>query len=135
MEASGLLEMGTHSHTHASFKRKPEVLQEDLWTSLALLTERLGPRPRPFAFPFGSVRGGFADANLVKAARQSGVTCSLTTEIELVDFKTSPFEWGRLEVIQTDSSAVVRAKVEGWYNWMTFTRESFRLLRRALSPG
>ena len=130
MAASGLVEIGSHTHTHRNFRGRPDAFAEDLTTSLRLLEQQLGPGRRTFSFPFGSVRRGFAGPELAEAARSCGVTCSLTTEIGLVDPRTSPFTWGRLEVAAHDSGAVVAAKLDGWYAWMGATREAFRAVFR-----
>jgi peptidoglycan/xylan/chitin deacetylase (PgdA/CDA1 family) len=126
MERSGVIEIGSHTHTHRDLRRRPEQFASDLETSLALLAQRLGPGPRTFSFPFGGVRSGFAGPELTEQAKASGVICSLTTEIGLVELGASPFSWGRLEVIDQDTSSIVKAKLEGWYNWMGAAREVFR---------
>jgi peptidoglycan/xylan/chitin deacetylase (PgdA/CDA1 family) len=126
MEASGLVEIGSHTHTHRNFRGRPEAFTADLDTSLRLLEDQLGPGPRTFSFPFGSVRHGHAGPELVAAARAGGVTCSLTTEIELADPRASQFGWGRLEVGEHDTGAVVTAKLNGRYAWMGAAREGFR---------
>lgn len=130
MERSGLVEIGSHTHTHRNLRGRPEEFAEDLKTSLRLLERHLGPGPRTFSFPFGSVRRGFAGPELVEAAKACGVTCSLTTEIELVDPSSSQFGWGRLEVGEHDTGAVVQAKLRGWYAWMGTAREAFRAVFR-----
>ena len=133
MEASGLVEFGTHTHSHASFKRRPDDLFRDLRRSVSVLNRRLGSSDRAFSFPFGSVRAGFIDAGLLDAARRAGVTCGLSTEIELVDTRTSPFSWGRLEIVDSDTPAIARAKLQGWFGWMRGPREVLRRVRRAAS--
>lgn len=131
LERSGLVEIGSHTHTHRNFKGRPEVFAQDLATSLELLERHLGPGPRTFSFPFGSVRRGFAGPELVEAAKAAGVTCSLTTEIELADPRSSEFGWGRLEVGEHDTGAVVEAKLHGHYAWMGAAREGFRAVFRS----
>jgi peptidoglycan/xylan/chitin deacetylase (PgdA/CDA1 family) len=131
MERSPVVEIGSHSHTHRNFRSRPEELRRDLVTSLSLLEAQLGPGPRTFSFPYGSARstsGAFTDALLVEAVRSCGVSCSLTTEIALANPATSPYTWGRLEVVDTDTSATVRAKLEGWYSWMGTARQAYRRL-------
>jgi peptidoglycan/xylan/chitin deacetylase (PgdA/CDA1 family) len=130
LERSGLVEVGSHTHTHRNFKGKAELFSEDLATSLELLERHLGPGPRSFSFPFGSVRRGFAGPELVAAAKAGGVSCALTTEIELADPRTSEFGWGRLEVGEHDTGAVVAAKLNGHYAWMGTAREGFRAVFR-----
>jgi peptidoglycan/xylan/chitin deacetylase (PgdA/CDA1 family) len=131
MEQSGVIEIGTHTHSHRDFRGRPQEFAHDLQTSLSLLERRLGPGPRTFAFPFGGSRSGFAGPVLVEVAKACGVTCSLTTEIELVDPGTSPFAWGRLEVVEADTSAIIEAKLAGWYTWMGAAREAFHAILRA----
>jgi peptidoglycan/xylan/chitin deacetylase (PgdA/CDA1 family) len=131
LERSGLVEIGSHTHTHRNFKGRPEVFADDLATSLALLERHLGAGPRTFSFPFGSVRRGFAGPELVEVAKAAGVTCSLTTEIELADPRSSEFGWGRLEVGEHDTGAVVEAKLHGHYAWMGAAREGFRAVFRS----
>jgi peptidoglycan/xylan/chitin deacetylase (PgdA/CDA1 family) len=131
MERSGVIEIGSHTHTHRDLRRRPEEFASDLQTSLALLEQRLGPGQRTFSFPFGGVRSGFAGPELVAVVRASGVTCSLTTEIGLVEPDADPFSWGRLEVIDDDTGSIVKAKLDGWYNWMGAAREAFRATVRS----
>jgi len=130
MERSGLVEIGSHTHTHRNLRGRPEEFAADLETSLRLLERHLGPGPRTFSFPFGSVRHGFAGPELMEAARACGVSCALTTEIELADPQASQFGWGRLEVGERDSGAVVTAKLNGRYAWMGAAREGFRTIFR-----
>src|SRR6185436_18725076 len=80
LKANGLIELGAHTHTHADFRRHPEQLADDLRQNLAVLFERFGVEHPTFAFPYGTKADGFASTTLVAAARQVGVTCSLTTE-------------------------------------------------------
>jgi peptidoglycan/xylan/chitin deacetylase (PgdA/CDA1 family) len=131
IEQSGIVEIGSHSHTHRNFRHRPDELRQDLMVSLSLLEAELGPGQRTFSFPYGSSRssrGAFTDSLLVDVVRSCGVSCALTTEIALANPTTSPYTWGRLEVVDTDSSATVRAKLEGWYSWMGAARQAYRRL-------
>lgn len=135
MDESGIVEIGTHSHTHRDFREEPEELERDLLVSLGMLRDRLRPGPRPFAFPFGSGRSSFDTAQLQEAARRAGVTCALTTEIGLANPRTHPFFWPRLEVIDADGLATLKAKLDGWYSWMGSGRRVFRHLAHAFRSG
>jgi peptidoglycan/xylan/chitin deacetylase (PgdA/CDA1 family) len=126
LESSGLVEIGSHSHTHADLRSRPDEFETDVATSVGLLDERLRRQPRPFAFPYGSVRSGFAGPALREAARRAGVTCGLTTEIELVRPGQDPFGWGRIEAVDSDGPAVLAAKLGGWYAWMGPARRLFQ---------
>lgn len=128
MQSSGLIDLGTHTHTHRNFRGHPEDFEHDLVTSIREIERRLGRRPDLFSFPFGGVRQGFAGSDLVEVARRLGLRCGLTTEIELVDPTASPFRWGRIEATPWDSGATLAAKLEGWYAWMGSARELYRRL-------
>jgi peptidoglycan/xylan/chitin deacetylase (PgdA/CDA1 family) len=124
LEASGVVDIGSHTHTHADFRGRPEAFEEDVRVSLELLRAHLGPGRRAFAFPFGA--RAFASGDLRRAAEHAGVTCALTTEIELADPRGDQYGWGRVEAIESDSAAVCASKLTGWYDWMGTTRRTFQ---------
>ena len=70
MLAHGLVDIGSHTHTHGDFSGRPEAFRDDLNRSLNVLRDSLGVQRATFAFPFGC-----CDPDLVAAARESGVTC------------------------------------------------------------
>jgi peptidoglycan/xylan/chitin deacetylase (PgdA/CDA1 family) len=124
LDASGIVDIGSHTHTHADFRGLPDAFEHDVRASLESLREHLGSRPRAFAFPFGT--RAFASRELARAAARAGVTCALTTETELADPNGDRYSWGRVEAIETDSAAVCASKLTGWYNWMGVTRRAFQ---------
>jgi peptidoglycan/xylan/chitin deacetylase (PgdA/CDA1 family) len=125
MEASGLVEIGTHTHTHRDFRGAAGALLADLERSRRELDRHLGERAPLFAFPFGAPEAGFAAADQLDAARAAGVRCALTTAGALVQPGTSPFGWGRLEVTASDSASTIAAKLAGWYDWMAVAKRGF----------
>lgn len=127
--ADGLIELGTHTHTHADFRGRPDLLCEDLGTSLELLRRRFGLTNAPFSFPYGRKGGGFAGAELAAAAQRAGTSCALTTENELVTPACLPFDWGRFSIRRTDTAATIAVQLEGVY---TRVRNCWRRLRH---PG
>ena len=64
----------------------------------------------------------------MRAARESGFICALTTETKSVVPTDSPFGWGRYEVVESDTAETIAAKLEGWYDWTARARDFFRLL-------
>ncbi|HEY8176688.1 MAG TPA: polysaccharide deacetylase family protein [Gemmatimonadaceae bacterium] len=124
--AGGLVEIGSHSHTHVDFRGNADELRRDLASSLATLRDRLGRNDFTFSFAYGGRRLGYASDSLMRVALASGALCALTTETELATPRTSPFGWGRLEVVQSDTADTIAAKLEGWYNWMGRARDLFR---------
>ena len=113
MIADGLVEIGSHTHTHADFRGRPAAFRQDLAQSLGHLRQRLGLQQVSFAFPFG-----YYDADMVAAARELGTVCALTTQRELVSPRTDPFMWGRFNVQERDTVAALRFKLSGWYTTM-----------------
>jgi len=128
MEQSGLVEIGSHAHTHRNFSKDPEGFEWDITTSLTVLRQKLGERAYSFAFPYGGVTLGFVNNELIEKVKQSGLICGLSTEIGPAKSVCSPFGWPRLEVVNSDTGATLKAKIEGWYNWMTPLREIFRVV-------
>ncbi len=51
---SGLVSVGAHTHSHVDLSAAtPEVIQRELDASSAVFAQRLGLRPRHFAYPYG----------------------------------------------------------------------------------
>jgi peptidoglycan/xylan/chitin deacetylase (PgdA/CDA1 family) len=113
--ASGLIELGAHTHTHADFRGRPVELAADLQTCSYELRERFGIERPTFALPYGTKTDGFASAALSAAARQAGVLCSLTTEPQLVGKDDDPFDWGRFAAEEHDTAATLVGKLGGWH--------------------
>lgn len=115
MQQSGLIELGAHTHTHQDFRGRPEALREDLLANMKELRERFGQNDATFAFPYGVRRLGFAGPPLNQVAREVGLLCSLSTEPLLVRPDSDPFDWGRFNAEEFETSASLAAKLEGWY--------------------
>lgn len=128
LTADGLVDLGTHTHTHADFRGRPEVLREELAVSCQWLAARFGDRRIPFAFPFGRQHTGHSSEELIGAARAAGVSCALSTECGYVEAGSSPYHLGRFLVYAWDSAATIRGKLSGYYAWMP--RWQSRLLRK-----
>lgn len=126
MTAHGLIEIGSHTHTHLDFRDRPGEFRTDLQTSLEAIHDRLGVSTTLLSFPFGNVRKGFAGEALVAEARRLGIRCGLTTEMALVRQETDPFRWGRFEGVGSDTGSTLRAKFDGWYTWMEVGRRLFQ---------
>jgi peptidoglycan/xylan/chitin deacetylase (PgdA/CDA1 family) len=127
MLAGGLIDIGSHTHTHRDFRRRPAALEEDLRLSLTVLQRRLGLADATFAFPYGRRHLGFCGPALAAAASAAGVLCGLTTESQLVLPRSDVFEWGRFTAEQADTAATLAAKLDGWYSLF---RDAWRRLRR-----
>lgn len=135
MHASGLMELGAHTHSHADFRGRPEAFAADLARSVEELRERFGLGEVPFAFPFGRRHQGYVTPALLEAARGSGVNCALTTEAVPVRPGDDPFGWGRFNVYEWDTGGTLAAKLQGWYSWAPRLQEWLADWRPAASGG
>lgn len=111
LQASGLISLGAHTHTHRFFVEQPEEFRMDLARCVAILRERFGVERPTFSFPFG-----LASPELVAIAKQSGVSCGLMTRPDCVLPGDDPFRWGRFGVTTADTPATLAAKLGGWYS-------------------
>ena len=111
MRASGLIELGSHTHSHADFRNRPADFQADLRRSLDVLRDKFAIETPTFSFPYG-----FASHELTEAAREEGVICGLTADCQLVTANDDPFHWGRFGAIELDTPRSLAAKIDGWYS-------------------
>jgi peptidoglycan/xylan/chitin deacetylase (PgdA/CDA1 family) len=117
MLASGLIELGAHTHTHGDFRGRPAEFQDDLQQSVDMLAERFGVQRPSFAFPFGRRSLGYVSPELIAAAGRTDVRCALTTDVSLVSADSDPFGWGRFNIYDWDTPATIAARLRGWYAW------------------
>jgi peptidoglycan/xylan/chitin deacetylase (PgdA/CDA1 family) len=133
MMASGLIDLGAHTHTHQDFRGRPAEFQRDVQISVDVLRSSFGVRDVTFAFPYGRPAHGTAGDGLEAAARRTGVICGLTTENVLVNVDGDPFRWGRFSAYAWDSAELLAAKLGGWYGWAPRLQE--RTARRLSALG
>jgi hypothetical protein len=106
---SGLVALGAHTHSHGRFLRRPEAFHSDLNCCLAVLRDRFGLVRPLFAFPFGEF-----STELMNVAAQLNVFGCLTTRHRRVNPGDDAFIFGRFNVEEGDSPAVLAAKLSGW---------------------
>jgi glycosyltransferase involved in cell wall biosynthesis/peptidoglycan/xylan/chitin deacetylase (PgdA/CDA1 family) len=135
MAQDGLVEFGSHTHTHMDFRGRPAELIHDTQNSIALLRERLGLKEVGFAFPGGRRYSEQSGEKLMAAIKRLPVTCALTTDGTPLDWRTDPFGWGRFNVYQWDRAVTLTAKLKGCYGWAPKLQERFSLGRQGLSAG
>lgn len=115
MQASGLIELGAHTHSHEDFRGRPNDFYQDLVVCQQELKTRFQVQNPTFAFPYGTKQTGFSGGELAQSARAAGVTCSLTTEDEQIFPNSDPYDWGRFTAEQTDTPNTLAAKLEGYF--------------------
>jgi peptidoglycan/xylan/chitin deacetylase (PgdA/CDA1 family) len=107
----GLIDLGSHTHTHDCFRGRPEAFAQDVAASLDVLRTRFGLTDATFAFPFGIV-----EPALVAAARRAGLLCALSSRDQLNPPHSDPFTWGRLTAEESDTDSILATKLDGWYS-------------------
>ncbi|MFT4604166.1 MAG: peptidoglycan/xylan/chitin deacetylase (PgdA/CDA1 family) [Rhodothermales bacterium] len=117
-EATGLVEIGCHTHAHENFAGRSEELDQDLSAAQAAFLAELGGPRTLFAIPYGDPNLGQVDNEMLEVIQRHGHACALTTKLGLVEQGQSPFGWKRLEVVDQDTGGTLAAKIEGWYDWM-----------------
>jgi peptidoglycan/xylan/chitin deacetylase (PgdA/CDA1 family) len=127
MAQDGLVELGSHTHTHMDFRCRPVELMQDTQTSVNLLRKHFGLEEASFAFPGGRRYSGHSGEELMAAVKKASVTCALTTDAAPVDWRRDPFGWGRFNVYQWDTAATLRAKLNGCYGWAPKLQERLSL--------
>jgi peptidoglycan/xylan/chitin deacetylase (PgdA/CDA1 family) len=131
LKASGLIELGAHTHTHQDFRGRLDDFRRDLHCCREFLETKLDIRQPTFAFPFGVKRLGFASAAMARVARELGMQCSLNTDPELARLSDDPFTWGRFNVDDQDTAATIAGKLSGWFSLLRETTRSVAKLFRA----
>ncbi len=123
MLATGLIELGAHTHTHQDFRGRPDEFALDLRKNLTVLSNEFGVESPSFAFPYGTPRLGFSGTDLIEQAKECGVQCGLTTEASRVSSSQESFTWGRFNVFPWDDGATLTARLNGWYGWAPRQRD------------
>ena len=111
MLASGVIELGAHTHTHRRWLGREAEFVRDMRPCLDYMRNRLGVTCPTFAFPFGEF-----NARLVNAARQLDISCAVTVRQHRVHRDDDVFQWGRFHVGQSDTPAMLAAKLSGWHS-------------------
>jgi peptidoglycan/xylan/chitin deacetylase (PgdA/CDA1 family) len=125
MLASGLIELGAHTHSHERFRGRYDAFRADMQQCFGVLQDRFGIRRPLFAFPFGD-----CDVAMITVAKELGAVCALTGRQHRVTSHDDPGAWGRFGVDEPDTPAVIAAKLSGWYSAVA---EPGRVLKRSLA--
>lgn len=108
--ATGLVEVGSHTHRHLLLDRLPAAeVADELDRSIGLITDRLGRPPLDFAYPKAVAGSGAADAALRARFRSSAVA---GTRANLVG-RTDPHRLARSPIQRSDGMAWFTRKVAG----------------------
>jgi peptidoglycan/xylan/chitin deacetylase (PgdA/CDA1 family) len=127
-------EFGSHTRTHPKLV---EISSEQLSTEVALsksaIEERLGVRISSFAYPYAYPRADVEfTERLCQLLRASGYTNCVTTEIGREKEGTDMFRLKRIPVNGADDETLLRAKLEGAYDWLAIPQRVVKTLKSFL---
>ena len=106
---SGLVTVGSHTHTHANLAEAPEeAAEEEMRRSKELIEDRLGVPCRHFAYPW-AVGGPAAD----RVARRLFVSAAWDAWRTNRAGHIDPYRLGRVPVLGSDGDFFFRRKVAG----------------------
>lgn len=114
LQASGLIELGAHTHTHQDFRGRAADLYLDLLQCLELLKDRFNVEDSSFAFPYGTRALGFCTPEMAAAVQAAGARCAFSTDDGLVLPHQDRYSLGRMEVDAYDTGASLAARLSGW---------------------
>ena len=121
--ATGLVDVGSHTHSHADLSRASEAeAREEMRRSKDLIEDRLGTACRHFAYPWsvGSPAAARAARGLFRSAALNAWRTNRAGHLE-------PFELGRTPVLRSDGRFFFEQKVRGRLNGESL---AYRVLRR-----
>ncbi len=126
--STGLVDIGSHTHTHALLDRlDPALVGEELDRSIALIGERIGAPPRHFAYP--KAVAGSAAADLAVRARFASAALA-GTRVNRYG-ATDPHRLARSPVQVSDGDRWFRNKVAGGMGFEDTVRRAVNRARYA----
>jgi peptidoglycan/xylan/chitin deacetylase (PgdA/CDA1 family) len=120
---TGLVTVGSHTHTHADLARASEIeAEEEMRRSKELIEDRLGTACRHFAYPWG-VGSAAADSVARRLYETAAIDGWRTNRWGAID----PHRLGRTPILRSDGTVFFRIKVRGM---LDSERYLYRLARR-----
>lgn len=132
LNAAGI-EFGSHTVTHPKLKDlQIEEVEREVIESKEEMEHQMGSEVRCFSYPFAfpELRRSFV-SNLREVLCRSGYESGVSTIIGTTDRNDDPFFMRRLPVNTADDRHLLRAKLEGGYNWL----HRIQRWKKALRPA
>jgi peptidoglycan/xylan/chitin deacetylase (PgdA/CDA1 family) len=111
---------GSHTVNHPKLVELSRAqLEQELAESKAAIERQLGEPVKSFAFPYAFPQGNGAFCEQFGSLlAQVDYACCVTTEVGRVKIGDNPYRLKRLPVNSLDDEALLRAKMEGGYDWL-----------------
>lgn len=128
---------GSHTVNHVQLQGlDQQEIRGELQDSKGELEDHLGLPVAEFAYPYAYPEADRDFRNLLTSyLKEAGYSCCVTTRIGLASQGDDPFSLRRLPVNGGDDLVLLRAKLEGSYNWLAFVQRLFKSLKRLQRHG
>jgi len=133
------VEFGSHSVTHADFRSLgPEQIGYELGYSKETIEQRIGAPVESFSYPFSLPE---EDRNFIRyladTLQNAGYSNGVSSSIGRAKPRDSRFFLPRLSVNSWDDVELLRAKVEGGYDWLHWPQWFYKFVHHnvALMAG
>jgi len=121
MAANGLIEFGSHTHSHEILTQlKPEELRETVKSSIELISNLTGKRVQYFSYP----NGKFSNET-INVLKQFNLKAAFTTIKGSWDTDSTPYEIPRLGIGGYDSIEVYAGSLSGVKAGVSKLKKSF----------
>jgi peptidoglycan/xylan/chitin deacetylase (PgdA/CDA1 family) len=129
------IRVGSHTLSHPKlYEIDRAQAADEIRRSKEILEDRLGAEVDSFAYPYAFPEH---DPNFVAFARDClhthGYSNAVTTIVGIMNSQSDPFLLPRLPVNTFDDAALLRAKLEGGYEWLHGLQYAKKLLARRLA--
>ena len=124
-------EFGSHTASHPVLADLPwDGIRSELVCSKRVIEEQLGAEVSTFAYPYAFPRQKREFAQRMMAClKEAGYRSAVTTLIGRVNTDDDTFCLKRLPVNSCDDGALLRAKLQGFYNWMAAPQLAAKYLK------
>ena len=130
------IEFGSHTVTHPKLIEMdwPQI-ERELVDSKAVIEKRLGASVKAFAYPyaFPQARKEFV-LRFLQTLERTGYQSCVTTEVGRERAGANLLSLKRLPMNDADDATLLRAKMEGAYDWLAVPQAGVKAARQALRP-
>lgn len=129
------IEFGSHTVNHPELVRLPwSEVEKEVRESKAEIEQRLGVRVTSFAYPYAFPRAlRVFVSRFGQLLRETGYESCVTTDIGRASGGTDLFAIPRLPVNDCDDAELLKAKLDGAYDWLAAPQRAFKALKRFVS--
>ncbi len=127
------MSIGSHTHTHPRLSQQSDArVREELGESAARIADRVGVRPRTFAYPFGAFDS--FDDRTREALADHEYVAGCTTVCGRNGRTTDPLALRRIRVSWCDGEGEIAKMLAGGYDWYAWVQR-VQTLRSAQQTG